>query len=106
MFNFFRRKKKAAKGNNPKGGAIQINLTEKQLEAISGLIRIPNADIALMRFIRVGVAKGIPVVIQAAQDDKTMQENARILRDCYGLTDTEVLVETGIWVGEPEGEKK
>lgn len=105
MFNFFRRKKKPANGNNPKE-AIQINLTEKMLESIPGLIRIPDADIALMRFIRVGVAKGIPVVIQAAQDEKTMQENARILRDCYGLSDVEVMIETGIWVGEPEGEKK
>ena len=95
MFNFFRKRKKKTKKIT-----LEVPVDSSKEEILPGIFRIPNDDIELIKFIRCTIAKGIPVTIHPNTQKSFNEENAVTLRDSYGLTDYEVLVETGIWIGD------
>lgn len=93
MFNFFKKKSK------PEQAVSQEPLPPEYL-------LVPAEDLELLKQIRLALARGQQFVINPTWDAQALQNNAKILNTSYGLTEHEVLVETGFWVGKKEAESK
>lgn len=63
---------------------------------------VPIEDLELLKIIRINMAHGNAFIIfpPVSSNVEALKANARILKESYGLTETEVLVETGFWLGE------
>jgi len=61
---------------------------------------VPKSDYDLLKFIRIGVARGQNTIIDRVHDPETLYRNARILHNYYGMDSQELLIQTGFWVEE------
>jgi hypothetical protein len=68
---------------------------------------VPIEDLELLKVIRINMAHGNTFTIfpPVSSNVEAFKNNAQILKESYGLTETEVLVETGFWLGEKENVK-